>query len=103
MHDFDIIRPGYDAQGRRRLQWTQFVHHGVPIFEMKVRVDLGKAIRRFDALWSQHIGGDQELLDQALFAAKRERTSRFRDGVSGEAPAPALVKDGRPGGHRYPT
>src|SRR6266567_406248 len=98
---FDIIRPGYDAQGRRRHTWTQFIVDGVPVFEVKKRIELDGAMDQFDELWTQYIKDDQELLVRAINAAKTERLSKFRDGRNGESPAPALTVDGREEGKRY--
>lgn len=99
---FDIIRPGYDAQGRRRTKWTQIVHDGVPIFEMKVRTDMNAVLDRFDQLWGRFIGPDDcDLADRALAGVKRERTSKFRDGRTGVEPAPSVAIDGRGDGQRY--
>lgn len=100
---FDIIRPGFDAQGRKRGSWTQVVHEGVPVYEVKVQTGLANVIAQFDQQWDRTIGADDELLGRALQAVKRERTTRYRDGESGESPAPALSRDGRGQGRRYPT
>lgn len=94
---FDIIRPGLDAQGRKRLAWTQFVFEGVPVFEVKIKVDLKGAMKKFDELWGQHIGEDRALAKAALERAKQDRTSKFQDGVTGESAAPAVSQDGRTG------
>ncbi|AFU86621.1 hypothetical protein D869_gp293 [Caulobacter phage CcrRogue] len=93
---FDVIRPGYDAQGVKRQTWTQIIHDGVPVFEVKVRTDLDNVIDRFDALWERHIGDDDDLLARALTSVKRERASKFRDGKAGVAPAPTLAHDEHP-------
>lgn len=98
---FDIVRPGYDAQGRRRHTWTQFVFEGVPVFEVKKQVQLDAAMDQFDALWKQHIGADCDLLRRALQAARNERLAKFRDGRTGESPAPAVSVDGREDGKSY--
>lgn len=103
MQTFEVIRPGFDAQGRPRKGWTQIIHGGIPIYEAKVQTTLDNVIERFDQLWDRTIGADEDLLDRALAAVKRERVEKFRDGQSGESPAPAIVKDGRGYGRRYPT
>lgn len=106
---FEIVRPGYDAQGRRRISWTQFVWEGVPVFEVKKRAELSDAMDHFDAMWDEHIydkkagKDDADLLMRALNATKNERMSKFRDGRTGESPAPALSVDGRGEGKRYPA
>lgn len=100
---FDVIRPGYDAQGRQRLTWTQVVHQGVPVFEVKVRGPLNAALDRFDALWTRAFGGrdDAPLVAQALAATMKERRTKFRDGKTGETPAPSISRDGRGTGPAY--
>jgi hypothetical protein len=98
---FDVIRPGFDAQGVKRQTWTQIVHEGVPIYEVKVRTDLDNVIDRFDALWESHIGDDEAFLARALASVKRERVSKFRDGKSGVASAPTLAHDDHPYPHHY--
>lgn len=100
---FQIIRPGYCVQGKRRMTWTQVVHEGVPIYEAKVWSDLNTFLDQFDSLWAKHIGSDPELLKKALHRCKEEHRRKFRDGTSGEAPAPSLTRDGRGEGRRYPT
>jgi hypothetical protein len=97
---FDVIRPGYDIQGRRKIQWTQVVHGGVPIFEHRLTCDIVEVMERFDRLWDKHIGDDADIRVAALAATKKTRLQRFRDGVTGEPPAPALTRDGRPDGER---
>lgn len=99
--EFDIIRPGYDSQGRRRASWTQFCIFGVPVYECKKHLTMGAAIKEFDRLWTLYIGDDLDLAQRAINAARVERKRRFRDGVTGESPAPALRVDGRPEGERY--
>lgn len=99
----DVIRPGYDAQARRRVAWTQFVVDGVPIFETKIRMDTRTAVERFDKLWTETFGSRQGDLLPALAACRRDRVSKFRDGLSGEPAAPSLAHDGRPDGKRYPA
>lgn len=98
---FHIIRPGYCCQGKRRLDWTQVVHEDIPVFEVKTRVEMSEALDRFDAMWAKHIGTNTELLAKALKATKAEHRRKFRDGKSGESPAPSLTKDGRGVGKRY--
>ena len=96
-----IIRPGYDSQGRRRQSWTQFVVDGVPIYEVKVRVELDVALKKFDELWAKFI--TPEVLPQALANCRNDHLTKFKDGVTGESPAPSLAHDGRPEGKRYPA
>lgn len=98
---FHIIRPGYCTQGKRRLKWTQFVHDDVPIFEVKLQVDLDRAIAQFESQWKRTVGDDRELLARALENCKRERRRKFRDGVSGVAPAPSASTHDRSEGRRY--
>jgi hypothetical protein len=99
----DIIRPGYDAQGRRRVAWTQFVVDGVPIFETKIRMDTRAAVERFDKLWTETFEAISDDIPAALEACRRDHLSKFRDGSAGEPPAPSLAHDGRPDGKRYPA
>lgn len=101
---FDIIRPGYDSQGRRRIAWTQFVYQGVPVYEVKLRADTTEAMKRFDQEWRRAIEGENAWkLIPALEACIKDRRAKFRDGVTGETPAPALAVDGRGDGKRYPA
>jgi len=112
---FDIIRPGYDAQGRRRHTWTQFLYEGVPVFEVRKLSEIDAAMDQFDDLWDEHIkvgaatgalgldAYDYDLLTRALDVTKRGRLARFRDGRTGESPAPAYSVDGRGEGKRYPA
>jgi len=103
-HAIDIIRPGYDSQGRRRNGWTQFVHKGVPIFEVKMQKTLAVAQERFDTLWEKYIGApNSELAFKALAAVHKERIEKFQDGKTGESAAPALTRDGRGDGKQYNT
>lgn len=101
--EFDIIRPGYDAQGRRRTGWTQFVVDGVPVYEVKVQTDLPTAMRRFNDQWARFIGGDKLLAQEAAQMARRERIAKFRDGRTGEAPSPSPTRDPREPGIRRPA
>lgn len=94
--EFDIIRPGYDTQGRRRTTWTQFCVEGVSVYEYRKQARLDKAIRQFDKLWAKRIGTNDDLARAAVAAARKERQGKFRNGTSGESPAPALRIDGRP-------
>lgn len=94
---FDIIRPGLDAQGRKRLTWTQFIYDGIPVFEVKITTDLPTAMKKFDELWGKHIGDDLDLARKALERSKIDRISKFKDGVTGESAAPSVVPDGREG------
>lgn len=102
-HSFDVIRPGYDSQGRRRTSWTQFVYRGYPIFEVKVHADLARAIKQFEDRWAQSVTPNPELFEQGMRNAIAERKSKFKDGKSGFEPAPALRVDGRPDGTRRPS
>lgn len=99
--EIDVIRPGYDAQGRRRVAWTQFVVDGVPIFETKIRMDTRTAIEKFDKLWAEAFGSRSDDLQKALENCRHDHLSKFKDGVSGEPAAPSLSQDGRPDGKRY--
>lgn len=100
---FDVIRPGYDAQGRRRTSWTQIVHRGVPVFEVKVLAPLDKVLERFDTLWDKTLGADDALTERALAAVTRHRLSRFRDGYSGVAQTREVSQDGRGPARAYPA
>lgn len=100
---FDIIRPGYDSQGRRRTTWTQITHDGIPVYTVKMDVDLNAVLKKFNDLWEKSIAPAPEVLKKALKNAKAEARSKFRDGKSGEAPAPALTVDGRGPGVQNPA
>ncbi len=99
---FEVIRPGYDAQGKRRLTWTQFVHDDIPIYEVKVNIGLREACQKFTDEF-RRFGLDQNpaLLARALEQTKSGRRRRFKDGVSGEAPAPTTSQDGKREGVRH--
>lgn len=98
---FHVIRPGYCTQGKRRATWTQIVHEDVPIFEVKLAVELPRVYEQFESQWARTIGKDRDLLARALTACKNERRRKFKDGVSGEAPAPGVTADGRGPGKTY--
>lgn len=100
-HSFHVIRPGYDAQGRRRQGWTQIVYKDVPIWEWKLEAPLTDVIGQFKKLWKESIGGDRTLASKALRMTMKARREKHRDGVSGETPAKALTVDGRGQGSRY--
>lgn len=100
---FHIIRPGYDSQGRRRTTWTQFVHEDIPIYQIKMDVDLDVAIERFEAAFKVAIGEDRALLLEALKGSKASHRARFMDGETGQEPAPTATQDGVKVGRRYPT
>jgi hypothetical protein len=100
---FHVIRPGYDIQGKRRTTWTQVVHEDIPIFQVKLSTELRNVMEQFDAQWARTIGDDPLLLQKALTACKNEHRRKFKDGVSGEAPAATISRDGRNTGLRYPT
>lgn len=102
-YSFDVVRPGFDAQGRKRETWTQIVHEGVPVYEVKLKTPLKNVLDRFEQAWDKTIGDDEDLLARALASVKRERNAKFMDGESGEAPAPALSRDGRPSPPQAPT
>lgn len=89
-----VVRPGYDAQGRRRQNWTQIVMDGVPVWEWKRLAPVGDVLDHFDRLWKQHIGSDTTLMRRALKMTKTFRTRIYRDGLAGEEPAPALTSKG---------
>jgi hypothetical protein len=100
--NFHVIRPGYCSQGKRRLTWTQIVHEDVPIFEVKFGSgELVHVFDRFETMWKRTIGDDRDLLARALTACKAARRRKFKDGVSGEAPAPSAALDKRGEGRRY--
>lgn len=92
---FQVIRPGYDIQGRRRTTWTQIIHEDIPIFTARKDAPLREVIAQFESLWSRAIGEDRDLLLRALAACKKEHRRKFRDGESGEAPAPTISRDGK--------
>lgn len=98
---FHVIRPGYCTQGKRRENWTQVVHEDIPIFEAKLKVELTHVFDQFESKWKRTIGDDRDLLLRALAACKKERRRKFKDGVSGEAPAQSITRDGRGEGRRY--
>lgn len=100
---FHVIRPGYDTQARRRTTWTQVVHEDVPIYAVKVRTDLAAVIAQFEAQWRRHIDDDAVILSKALALCKGERRRKFKDGVTGESPAPAAKLDSSGQGVRYPS
>lgn len=100
---FHVISPGYDIQGRRRTAWTQIVHDDIPIYTVKKASTARQASDRFDAMFDRHIGADASLLAKALELCKAESRRKFRDGVSGEAPAPAVTQDARGPGIEYAT
>lgn len=101
--NFQIIHPGYDTQGRRRTNWTQVVHDGVPIWEWKLSAPTDTVLAHFDSLWKESIGRNRRLLKSALKQVVNDRRSRFKDGITGVEPAPALVQDGRGPGKAYPS
>ncbi len=96
-----VIRPGYDAQGRRRTTWTQVVYGDVPIWEWKRDAPLPHVLDQFDRLWKQTVGRDVDAARKGLAMTVSNRRTRFRDGVAGVEPAPALTRDGRPSGMTY--
>jgi hypothetical protein len=98
---FEVIRPGYDWQGRRRTAWTQIAHEGVPIFDIKTHMEAGNAIALFDQEWTKSIGRNKKLAKNALKRCKAMRMRCFRDGVTGESPAPSISHDGRGHGATY--
>ena len=98
-----VIRPGYDAQGRRRTGWTQIVHDGVPIWEHKLKAPVSKVLAHFDSLWKEAIGQNRKLAEEALKGVKQARMRVYRDGLSGVEPAPALTRDGRDEGLNVPA
>jgi hypothetical protein len=98
---FHVIRPGYCTQGKRRDTWTQVVHEDVPVFEVKVKVELHYVFEQFETMWRRTIAEDRDLLARALAACKKERRRKFKDGTSGEAPAPGITSDKRGDGRRY--
>ncbi|USN16230.1 hypothetical protein PAPPERLAPAPP_04890 [Brevundimonas phage vB_BpoS-Papperlapapp] len=100
---FHIIKPGYDSQGRRQTRWTQFVHEDVPIYQVKMDVDLDVAMDRFEAAFKTAIGEDRDLLAKALAGAKASHRARFMDGKTGVEPAPTTTQDGVHAGRRYPA
>ena len=99
--DFTVIRPGFDAQGRKRTTWTQVVVDDVPIWEWKITAPLDFVLAKFDSEMKRTIGRDKALFERALQMAQNRRRKVFRDGVAGEAPAPSVALDGRQGGRLY--
>lgn len=97
---FHIIRPGYDSQGRRQPRWTQFVHEDIPIYQVKMDVDLDTAMDRFEAAFKTTIGDDRSLLAKALAGAKASHRARFMDSETGLEPAPTTSQDGPGQGRR---
>lgn len=100
---FHIIRPGYDSQGRRQPRWTQFVHEDVPVYQVKMDVDLDAALERFETAFKAVFGDDRALLARALDGAKASHRERFMDGRTGVEPAPTATRDGVNEGRRYPA
>ncbi|UTC28999.1 hypothetical protein MARCHEWKA_04870 [Brevundimonas phage vB_BpoS-Marchewka] len=100
---FHIIKPGYDSQGRRQPRWTQFVHEDVPVYQVKMDVDLDVAMDRFETAFKASIGDDRALLTKALAGAKASHRARFMDGKTGVEPAPTATQDGVNTGRRYPA
>lgn len=100
---FHVIRPGYCIQGKRRTAWTQIVHEDIPIYGVRNYTELSAAIAQFEGQWKKYIGDDKVLLGKALASCKKEHRRKFRDGESGEAPAPTVTRDGRGQGKRYPS
>jgi hypothetical protein len=100
---FEIIRPGYNDQGRQMVGWTQFVFKGVPVFEVKRAAELKDAIKKFDDNWDKHIASNEAILAKALEACVKSRRKLFKDGVTGEAPAPSLEVEGLESGTNYPS
>jgi hypothetical protein len=98
---FQVVSPGYCIQGKRRGTWTQVVHEDIPVFTVKMDVPLTKVMEQFDRRWDSVIGKDRELMQRALAACKAEHRRKFRDGASGEEPAPTISRDGRATGPRY--
>lgn len=96
-----VVRPGYDAQGRRRQNWTQVVDGDVPIWEFKRTMALPKVLEHFRALWKKSFAGNAALIERSMDAVKASRRKRFRDGMSGMSPAPSLTRDGRGEGIVY--
>ncbi len=100
---FDIIRPGFDSQGRSHKTWTQFVHEGVPVYTIKLQANMTEALEQFDAVWEKSISPKPSLLKKALANAKADHKAKFKDGTTGIEPAPAVSVDGRPEGRKYPA
>jgi hypothetical protein len=100
---FDVIRPGFDSQARKHKSWTQIVHEGVPVFTVKLLSPLEVVLARFEELWADLIGDDADLLARALEMSRNDHLRRFKDGVTGETPAPSLTRDGRDQGQSYPS
>jgi hypothetical protein len=100
---FDVIRPGYDSQARRRQSWTQVVHEGVPIYTVKMLSSIEDILERFDELWDLNIGDDANLMARALSMTKNAHVKRFKDGVTGESPAPSISRDGCEQGVQRPA
>lgn len=89
----EVVRPGYDSQGRRRNSWTQFSHEGIPIYEVRTQMPMRDAITRFDELWDDYFAANPGLLTDALEGVKRERRRAFKAKYSGVPPAPAATQD----------
>lgn len=100
---FHIVRPGYDSQGRRQPRWTQFVHEDIPVYQVKLEVDLDTAMDRFEAHFKATIGEDRDLLARALAGSKSSHRARFKDGKTGVEMAPTATQDGINEGLRYPA
>lgn len=100
---FQVISPGYCIQGRRRIDWTQIVHEDIPVFTVKMRCSVAKALKQFDMHWDKAIGKDRDLMQAALAACKKEHRRKFRAEDAGNAPAPTSARDGRRTGLRSPA
>lgn len=95
------VRPGFDAQGRKRIQWTQIVADGVPIWEHKRRAEVNEVVDLFDSQWKKAFGSNQRFSTEAVAKTREARMRVFRDGRSGVEPAQSLTRDGRGDGHQY--
>ena len=100
---FHVVRPGFDVQGRKRTAWTQVCHDDIPVYTVKMDVPLDAVIAKFEREFDATVRGDPAILARALEMSKTEHRRKFKDGVSGVEPAPALTRDGRGDGARYPA
>lgn len=96
----DVIRPGYDIQGVKQMNWTQFVHQGVPIAEGKRLPFDNDAIEKW--LRKRAEGLTKEELKAGIADCKATRLKHWRDEIKGVEPVPAYRIDGQAGGEDYP-
>lgn len=100
-HSMYVLRPGYDIQGNKRTDWTQFVVEGVPVMEIKAAVDVLAAMKLFKEQ-TNWLRKEPELAAKAIERARQERLRKWRDPEYGAEPAPSVGVDGLSPGQHYP-